>query len=169
MGQKCFGCQRYGHVKSECPTFLRSKGKTMAVTLSDDEVSENESGSDEDGNFITFTTTAVVNESVAVEENPSDGELYEDVDLQEAYNKLCKVAAKDAMSVDLGLKKIASLELEKKNFLVKLFDVNELLNNVKTENMFLLDKVKNLELKLSVAREQTDKFASSKLDHILSV
>ena len=73
------------------------------------------------------------------------------------------------MSVDLGLKKIASLELEKKNFLVKLFDVNELLNNVKTENMFLLDKVKNLELKLSVAREQTDKFASSKLDHILSV
>ena len=59
------------------------------------------------------------------------------------------------MSVELGLKKIASLKLEKNNLLVKLFDANELLNNVKTENMFLLDKVKNLELKLSVAREQT--------------
>ena len=35
----------------------------------------------------------------------SDGELSESVDLQEAYNKLCKVAANDAMSVDLGLKK----------------------------------------------------------------
>ena len=57
------------------------------------------------------------------------------------------------MSVDLGLKKIASLELDKKNFLVKLFDINELLNNVKTENMLLLDKVKTLELELSVARE----------------
>ena len=57
------------------------------------------------------------------------------------------------MSVDLGLKKIASLELEKKNLLVKLFDANELLNNVKTENMPLLDKVKNLELELSIARE----------------
>ena len=34
--------------------------------------------------------------------------------LQEAYNKLCKVAAKDAMSVNLGLKKIAFLELERK-------------------------------------------------------
>ena len=33
MGQQCFGCQGYGHVKSECPTFLRSKGKTMAVPL----------------------------------------------------------------------------------------------------------------------------------------
>ena len=169
MGQQCFGCQGCGHVKSECPTFLRSKGKAIAVTLSDDEVSNNESDNDEDGNFITFTTTAVVNESVVGEENPSDGELSKDADLQEAYNKLCKVAVKDAISVDLGLKNIASLELEKKNLLVKLFDTNELLNNVKTEKMFLLDKVKNLELELSIARKQTDRSASSKLDHILSV
>ena len=61
------------------------------------------------------------------------------------------------MSVDLSLKKIASLELEKKNLLVKLFNANELLNNVKTENMLLLDKVKNLELELYVAREQTNR------------
>ena len=52
---------------------------------------------------------------------------------------------------------------------VKLFDANDLLNNVKTENMFLLDKVKNLEIELSVAREQTDRSASSKLNHMLSV
>ena len=62
-------------MKSECPTFLRSKDKAMPVTLSDDEVSNNESGSDEDGNFITFIATAVINESVAVEENPFDEEL----------------------------------------------------------------------------------------------
>ena len=61
------------------------------------------------------------------------------------------------MNVELSLKKISSLELEKKNLLVKLFDANDLLNNVKIENMLLLDKVKNLELELSVAREQTDK------------
>ena len=73
------------------------------------------------------------------------------------------------MSVDLGLKKIASLELDKKILLLKLFDANELLNNVKTENMLLLDKVKNLELELSVAREQTIGSASSKLNHMLSV
>ena len=125
----------------------------MTVIFSDDEVSDKESGSDEDGNFITFTATTIVDENVAIEENSFDGELSEDADLQEAYNKLCKVAVKDAMIVELGLKKIASLELEKKNLLVKLFDANELLNNVKTKNMLLLDKVKNLELELSVARE----------------
>ena len=101
-------------MKSECPIFLRLKCKAMAVTLSD-----------ENGNFITFTAIAVVNESVVVDENPFNGELSENADLQEAYNKLCKVAAKDAMNVDLGLKKNASLELDKKNLLLKLFKAND--------------------------------------------
>ena len=57
------------------------------------------------------------------------------------------------MNVDLGLQKIASLELDKKNLLMKLFDANELLDKVKTENMLLFDKTKNLELELFVARE----------------
>ena len=52
---------------------------------------------------------------------------------------------------------------------MKLFDANELLNNVKTENMLLLDKVKNLELELFIAREQINGSTSSKLDHMLSV
>ena len=68
------------------------------------------------------------------------------------------------MNVELGLKKIEFLELDKKNLLVKLFDANELLNNVKTENMLLLDKVKSLEIDLSVSRS-----ASSKLYQMLSV
>ena len=89
----------------------------MAVTLSSDEVFNNESGSDEDGNFIAFIATAVVDESVVVKENPSNRELSKDADLQEACNK------------------IASLELDKKNLLLKLFDVNELLDKVKTKNI----------------------------------
>ena len=125
----------------------------MAVTLSDDEVSDHESESDLEGNFMTFTATAVVSEIDTANENPSDGELSKNVDLQEAYNKLYKIAANDAMSVELGLKKINTLEQEKKNLLLKLFDANELLNSVKIENMFLLEKVKSFELELSVARE----------------
>ena len=102
----------------------------MVVTLSNDEVSDYKFGSDENGNFIAFTATTVVNESVVADENPSDGELSECADLQEAYNKLCKVTANDAMNVDLGLKKIASFELDKKNLLLKLFDANELIDKV---------------------------------------
>ena len=59
----------------------------MTITLSDDDVSDHESGNDDDGNFIAFPATVVVDENVV---------------------------AKDAMNVDLGLQKIASLELDKK-------------------------------------------------------
>ena len=151
-------------MKSECPTYLNSKGKAMAVTLSDGKVSDDESECDEDGNFIAFTATTIVNESISAEENPSNGELSEDADLQEAYNKFCKVAVKDTMNVELSLKKIESLELDKKNLIFKLFDANELLNNVKTENMLLRDKVKSLKFDLSVARS-----TSFKLDQLLGV
>ena len=51
-----------------------------------------------------------------------------------------------------------------RSLLVKLFDANELLNNVKNENMLLLNKVKSLELDLYIARS-----ASSKLNQMLSV
>ena len=170
LGQQCFGCQGYDHVKSECPTFLRSKGKVMAtITLGDDEVSDHEFGSDKDGNSIAFIFTVVVDESILVEKNLSDGELSKSTDLQEVYNKFYKIAANDAMNVDLSLKKIVSLELDKKNLLLKLFDASELIDKVKTGNMLLFDKIKNLELKLSVARKQINRSASSKLDHMLSV
>ena len=49
MGPQCFGCQGNGHMKSECPTYLKSKGKAMAVTFSDGEVSDDESECDKDG------------------------------------------------------------------------------------------------------------------------
>ena len=68
-------------MKSECPTYLNPKGKAMAVVLSDGEVSDDESGCDEDGNFIAFTATVVVNESIFAEENPFDGELSKDANL----------------------------------------------------------------------------------------
>ena len=148
---------------------MRLKGKAMVVSLSDGEVSDHEFGSDENGNFFAFTATTVVNESDLVKENPSDGELSKCADLQEAYDKLCKVVTKDAMSADLALKKIATLEHEKKNFLLNLLDTNELVNKVKAENIMLLDKIKNLELKLPIVREQTNRYASSKLDHMLSI
>ena len=52
---------------------------------------------------------------------------------------------------------------------MKLFDANEFHDKVKTENMLLLDKVKNLKLELSVAREQTNSSTSFKLEYMLSI
>ena len=141
----------------------------MAITPSDNEVSDHESKSDQEENFMAFTTTAVVSETETADENPSDEELSENADLQEAYNKFCKIAAKDSMIVNLRLKKINTLEQEKKNLLLKLFDANELLNSVKIKNMSLIEKVKSLEFELSIAKEQLNRSSTSKLDNMLNV
>ena len=139
------------------------------VQLSDDEVSDQESESDQEGNFMAFTTTTEVRKPKIVKESPFDVELSENVILQEAYNKLCKIATKDSMNVDIGLKKINTLEQEKKNLLVKLFDANELITSIRIENMPLIEKVKSLESKLSIAIEQLDRTSTSKLDNMLNV
>ena len=141
----------------------------MVVTLSDDEVFDHESESDQEQNFMAFTITPIVSEFEIVGENPFDGKFSKNADLQDSYNKFCKIAVKDAMNVDLGLKKINILEQKKKNLLVKLFDSNELITSVKIKNMSLIEKVKSLEFELSVAREKIDWISTSKLDNMLNV
>ena len=151
LGQQCFCFQWYGHLRSESPTYLRLKGKVISVTLSNDEDSDHESESDQEGNFMAFTA------------------ITENANLQEAYNNLCKIAAKDAMNVELGLKKINNLEQEKKILLVKLFNANELITTIKIKNMSLVEKVRNLDFELFVTRKQLDRTSTSKLDNMLNV
>ena len=68
-GPKCFGCQGFGHMKHECPTYLKSIGKSKALvtTLSNIEPEDNSDNKD-DGILNAFTTTI----------NPTDG-IVEDV------------------------------------------------------------------------------------------
>ena len=41
-GPKCFRCQSFGHMKQECPTYLKTigKSKALAATLSDTELED---------------------------------------------------------------------------------------------------------------------------------
>ena len=118
---------------------------------------------------MAFTAITEVSDSKIVDENPSYGKLSENANLQEAYNNLCKIAAKDAMNVELGLKKINNLEQEKKILLVKLFNANELITTIKIKNMSLVEKVRNLDFELFVTRKQLDRTSTSKLDNMLNV
>ena len=69
-GPKCFGCQGFEHMKHECPTYLKSigKSKALAATLSDTEPEE-DSDNEDDGILNAFTATI----------NPTDG-IVEDMD-----------------------------------------------------------------------------------------
>ena len=71
--QKCFGCQGFGHMKQECPTYLKTIGKSKALiaTLSDIKP-EDDSDNEDDGILNAFTTIV----------NPPEG-IVEDVDEEE--------------------------------------------------------------------------------------
>ena len=49
--------------------------------MSDDEVFDHESNSDQEGNFMAFIATTVISEFETVDENPSNVELFENADL----------------------------------------------------------------------------------------
>ena len=55
-GPKCFGCQGFGHMKHECPTYLKSirKSKALVVTLSNTKP-EDDSENEDDGILNAFT------------------------------------------------------------------------------------------------------------------
>ena len=58
QGITCFKCNGHGHVKKECPNYLRMKGKAYATTFSDSDSSNSDydDGCDEEGNFSAFMT-----------------------------------------------------------------------------------------------------------------
>ena len=76
-GPKCFRCQAFGHMKQECPTYLKSvgKSKTLVATLNDTEL---EDDSDNEGDRILNAFIATV--------NPTEG-IVEDVDEEEELAK----------------------------------------------------------------------------------
>ena len=92
---KCFGCQGFGHMKQECPTYLKTigKSKALAATLSDTEP-EDDSNNEDDGILNAFTTT--VNPTKGIVEDMDEEEKlmeskFEKMDEQDDINSLCKV------------------------------------------------------------------------------
>ena len=58
-GPKCFICQDFGHMKQECPTYLKSigKNKALATTLSDAKLEIESDDSDDKGILNDFIAT----------------------------------------------------------------------------------------------------------------
>ena len=110
QGITCFECNGHGHIKKECPNYLKAKGKVYATTLSDFNSSNSDSNEscDGEGNFSAFMTIAHVEpsddlsalveklgehtelESIGIVKESDDEENKGTVGLQETYNSLLK-------------------------------------------------------------------------------
>ena len=175
-GPKFFECQGFGHMKHECPTYLKSigKSKALAVTLSDTEP-EDDSDNEDDGILNAFMATV----------NPTDG-IVEDVvkeeelvefkfekmddqdDIHTAYEKLYKLSKKHEKLYRLTTKKLSDVELDREELSTKVDEANQTIGALRFENNFLAEKTKKLEAELCQVRAQLERTSSAKLHEMLS-
>ena len=116
-GLKCFGCQGFGHMKQECPTYLKTigKSKAFATTLSDTEPKDDFDNED-DGILNAFTATVNPTKGI-VEDMDEEEELVESKfekmdeqdDIHTAYAKLYKVLKKYEKLYRLTTKKLSDV------------------------------------------------------------
>ena len=120
---KCFGCQGFGHMKQECPTYLKTIGKNKALTttLSDTKPEDESDDNDDEGILNAFTATVDptdgVSETVDDEEDLVDSKfekMDDQDDIHTAYEKLYKVSEKHEKQYNLATKKLSDVELDRK-------------------------------------------------------
>ena len=119
-------------MKQECPTYLKTigKSKALAATLSDTEP-EDDSDNEDDGILNAFTTTVNPTEGI-IEDVDEEEDLveskFENMDEQDdihtAYVKLYKVLEKHEKLYRLATKKLSDVELEQEEISVKFDEAN---------------------------------------------
>ena len=117
-------------MKQKCPTYLKTIGKSKALTttLSDTEL-EDDSDNEDDGILNAFTATVNPIKGI-VKDVDEEEELLESKfekmdeqdDIHTAYAKLYKVSEKHEKLYRLATKKLSEVELEREEIFTK-FDV----------------------------------------------
>ena len=164
-------------MKQECPTYLKTIGKSKALTatLSDTEP-EDDSDNEDDGIINAFT--AIVNPTEGIVEDVDKEEelveskfkkLDEQDDIHTAYTKLYKVSEKHEKLYKLATKKLSDVELEREEISMKFDEANQTIEVLRFENNFLAEKTKKLEAELFQVKSQLARTSSAKFDEMLSL
>ena len=126
------GVSGFGYMKQECPTYLKTigKSKALAATLSEIEL-EDDFDNEDDRILNAFTTT--VNPTKGIVEDVDEEEVlveskFEKIDEQDdihtTYAKLYKVSKKHEKLYRLATKKLSEVELEQKEISTKFDEAN---------------------------------------------
>ena len=138
QGIVCYECNGHGHLKKECPNYLRGKGKAYVTTLSDSDSSnfDFEENCDGEGNYSAFMT--ITNnessedlnllvqelgdhsdeESIGVVKESDAEEDENTASLQENYNSFLEKSGKYTRVAKAAVKKMKKVEEDYKSLLV---------------------------------------------------
>ena len=164
-------------MKHECPTYLKSigKSKALATTLSDTKPGADSDNKD-DGILNAFTASVDpiegIVEDVDEEEDLVDSKfekMDDQDDIHTAYEKLYKLSEKYEKLYRLVTKKLSDVELDCEELSTKFDEANQTIGALMFENNFLAEKIKELEAELFQVRAQLERTSSAKLDEMLNI
>ena len=144
-------------MKHECPTYLKSIGKSKALVaiLSDTEPETELEDSDDEGILSAFTATVDLIEGIveAVDEEKDLVESkFEKMDKQDdihiAYPKLYKILEKHEKFYRLTTKKLSDVEIDREELSTKVGEANQTIGALWFENNLLAEMTKKLQTEL---------------------
>ena len=164
-------------MKHECPTYLKSigKSKTLATTLSDTEPEED---SDNEDDEILNAFTATINPTNGIVEDVDEEEelveskfekMDDQDDIHTAYEKLYKLSEKHEKLYRLAIKKLSDVELDREELSINFDEANQTIGVLRFKKNFLAEKTKKLEAELFQVRAQLKRTSSAKLDKMISI
>ena len=163
-------------MKQECPTYLKTIGKSRALTATlSNTKPKNDSDNEDDGILNAFTATINPTEGI-VEDVDEEEELVESKfekkdeqdDIYTAYAKLYKVSEKHEKLYKSATKKLSDVELEREEISTKFDEANQTIGALRFENNFLAKKTKKLEAELFQVKAHLERTSSAKLEEMLS-
>ena len=163
-------------MKHECPTYLKSIGKSKALTATLSDIKLEDRSNNEHDSILNASTASVdptkgIIEDVDEEEDLVDsrfGKMDDQDDIHMAYKKLYKLFEKHEKLYRLATKKLSDVELDREKLSTKFDETNQTIRALRFENNFLAEKTKKLEEELSQVRAQLERTSSAKLDEMLN-
>jgi hypothetical protein len=148
-GVQCFECEGYGHVKPECPTYLKKQKKGYSITWSDEDSEEDKEGES------TTKFTAFIGRFKSGDDSSDEEITFEE--LFDSYRKLC-VESEGICKVSNDAKKvIAQMEEERKIHVSTIANLQSKVTMLSTDLQNMTKHVKMLNI------------GTSKLDEILQL
>ncbi|XP_050280455.1 uncharacterized protein LOC126721462 [Quercus robur] len=169
QGITCFECNGHGHVKRECPNYLRMKVKAYAITLSDSDSSNSDSEDSKGLNLLVQELRKHSDEESMGIVEELDVEVHKDTaGLRENYNSLLEKSGEYAKVAKVAVKKMKKAEEDYRSLVVHYKEAKceiETLNGELTE---AYSKIKFLELEVVQANAKVEQVSSKKLNEVLS-
>ncbi|PNX81934.1 gag-protease polyprotein [Trifolium pratense] len=147
-GIQCHECEGYRHIRAEFPNYLKKQKKSITVSWSDDEVSDNE------GDVVSAKQITALTSICASETDSCDEELSYD-EFANSYRELCLRSEEVCRNSEKQKEIISQLHVERFNNLSKIDALHKKVNHLTSD----LGEAKNVIEKLNTDIWRLRKFS----------